>query len=203
MWLIVATFLQWRHHGNEQQWEALRIPLLLSVTIGMLWNPISKQNEVLGLTIMILMWLGASLSLIKAPSNKWISQYPIGLYAGWLTAAIGVSLGTILFNRGIVADPWASIIGILTTSLLALFLLPKISDVTTFVISIVWGLIGILVNTVNNMEKDGSWTVLILASVVTVLLVVLGILHTKKQKFDSEEIIFLLHSSSSIPQDGT
>ena len=91
------------------------------------------------------MLLGAVLALRAAPATDraWLAM-PLGLYAGWLTAASTVALATVAMGWGL-GDPLVlSWVGLALALCLALWLTQHLG-VVTYPIAVAWALIGIVV----------------------------------------------------------
>lgn len=97
LWLIaMAGFGLWKRAGDAG-WDATRLPMLGSLAIGAIWLPVAMASPVWA-TVLIWAMLAFSLAaLLRTPDrDPWLLRAPIGLYAGWLTAASCVSLGTLV-----------------------------------------------------------------------------------------------------------
>ncbi len=164
LWLLAATFLQWRRYSNAENWDALRAPLFISLLAGLFWGPSSTMSPFLSFALILIMWGGAVMALFRAPDDDhWVGREPIGLYAGWLTAASGVSLGSILLSGGYVTDPAASLIGFGLIGLLAFVVLSRETRSFSYLVALIWALIGIIVR---NTSEGGSTLILGLAAIL-------------------------------------
>jgi hypothetical protein len=93
------------------------------------------------------MALSAVASLIAAPTrDRWLFQAPVAIYAGWLTAASCVSIGSTMAGFGFVTDAfgWA-FIGISLGLALSLFAFRLRPSAPEYLLTVVWALIGIVV----------------------------------------------------------
>lgn len=101
-WLIaMAGFGAWRRRG-DLVWDATRLPLIASLAVGTVWLPVAKASPVWATVLIFAMLIPALLALLRTPQeDPWLLRAPIGLYAGWLSAASCVSLGLLLAGFGI------------------------------------------------------------------------------------------------------
>jgi hypothetical protein len=102
LWLLAsAGFGLWRRR-EDTRWDRTRLPLALSLAVGAIWLAVALRSPIWA-TILIWVMLGGALwALLRTPvRDLWLLRAPIGLYAGWLTAASAVSLGLIAPGWGV------------------------------------------------------------------------------------------------------
>ncbi|MGR3493251.1 MAG: hypothetical protein ACU0DW_14425, partial [Shimia sp.] len=78
--------------------------------------------------------------------DRWLLRAPLGLYAGWLSAASVVSTATLLAGYGILFDQvvWA-LIGIPVAVVLALLVQARAPRAFTYSLAVTWALVGVVV----------------------------------------------------------
>ena len=106
-----AAFGLWRR-AEDQGWDRARGPLLLSLALGVPWLAVAERSAAWATAMIFPMAAAAVASFLLAPSrDRWALRAPVGLYAGWLTAASFVALGSTMAGHGILAGPlgWAFI----------------------------------------------------------------------------------------------
>ncbi len=147
LWLIASAFYGVFRRLTSPDWSAARIPLVISLGIGMFWLSVAARSPV-GATIMIWsMWGTALLSLARAPAtDRWWFLAPVGLYTGWLTAASSVSIGLLGGGYGLMfsEEAWAFVVAAIATSL-GLGVLTRIRNAPEFAFGIAWALIAVAV----------------------------------------------------------
>lgn len=146
-WLFVSAIFGLWKRSEASDWNHARWPLSISLAIGVPWLAIANQSAIWATVTIILMAVGAITALISAPSrDRWLFQAPVGIYAGWLTAASCVSIGTTMAGYGIFADAmvWAFVgIGIGLFSSIAVFTFGRRAP--EYLLTVVWALVGIVV----------------------------------------------------------
>ncbi len=77
-------------------------PLIVSLAIGAIWLAVAVRDPVWASVLIALMLGGALAALFRAPArpDRWLLLAPLAIYAGWLTAATGVSIGILLTGFG-------------------------------------------------------------------------------------------------------
>ena len=97
LWLIVmAGYGVWRR-SDDAGWDATRWPLIASLGVGAIWLPVATASPIWATVLIWGMLVAALWALLRTPGRDvWLLRAPVGLYAGWLTAASCVSLGTVL-----------------------------------------------------------------------------------------------------------
>ncbi|MEM8822994.1 MAG: hypothetical protein AAGF30_05225 [Pseudomonadota bacterium] len=102
LWLTAsAVFGIWKRR-EDPAWDATRLSLLVSLAVGAIWLSVAVNSAIWATILIWVMLAGALGALLRSPSQDlWLLRAPIGLYAGWLTAASAVSLGLIAPGWGI------------------------------------------------------------------------------------------------------
>jgi hypothetical protein len=95
---------------RDPHWDATRAPMIVSLAIGAGWIPVAKASPPWATVLIFAMLAAALLALWWGRGiGRWTLTGPLGLYAGWLTAASFVSLGVTAagFGLGPGATGWA------------------------------------------------------------------------------------------------
>jgi len=146
-WLILsAVFGVWKRPQDEG-WNNARAPLLVSLAIGVPWLAIANASAIWATITIALMAIFAILALLRAPQqDRWRLQAPVAIYAGWLTAATFVSVGSTMAGYAIITDSqgWAYI-GITLALIVALTVQWMRPSAPEYGLTVVWALIGIIV----------------------------------------------------------
>lgn len=88
---------------DDEGWDRTRWPLILSLGIGTFWLMVAETSPIWATILIWAMLISALASLYRgsAALPGWIGSVPLGLYAGWLSAASWVSLGLLGAGYGI------------------------------------------------------------------------------------------------------
>ena len=145
-WLILSTVFGLWKRADAGDWHAARLPLAISLAMGVPWLAIANASAIWATITIIIMALGAITALIRAPYvDRWWFQAPVGIYAGWLTAASWVSIGTTAAGYGLITGSFgwafAGILGALSSAL-AIY---KMRAAPEYLLTIIWALVGIVV----------------------------------------------------------
>ena len=147
---------------------ALTAPLALGV--GWLW--VAQQSPVVATLMIWLMWFGAVVAWLRAPArDAWWALVPIGLYAGWLTAASSVSIGLLLGGFGVGTGILAAVIALILALMLSIGLMLSRPGALGLPVAVIWALVAIAVSNL----PDGPAVVLALAAGGVLILAVLAI----------------------------
>lgn len=172
-WLIVSAVFGIIKRSDDPAWNAARPWLTASLIIGTPWLYVATQNAIAATVMIIAMAVTAIVALIKAPQHdRWWFQAPVGIYAGWLTAASCVSLGSTAAGYGIAFDSlgWAYT-GIAIGLIVGLTVFSRRHGAPEYLLTIIWALVGIIVAngmavvTVTGLAVAGI--VVLLAAIVT------------------------------------
>ncbi|WP_299814056.1 TspO/MBR family protein [uncultured Jannaschia sp.] len=173
LWLVaMAGYGLWRR-PEDADWDATRWPLVASLGIGAVWLPVAMISP-LWATILIWAMLGTALvALLRAPwRDRWLLGTPVGLYAGWLSAAACVSLGVLLTGFAVPpfdATGWA--IALLGLALCIGVAILRARPWATFGVAIVWALLAVTMR--NGFDLVGLFA-MAAAVVIAALTVVPG-----------------------------
>ena len=153
LWLIISAGYGVVQRSENPVWVATRKPLLVSLTIGIAWLPVAEQSPVMATILIWIMLITALMALIRSNAqDRWLLQAPLGLYAGWLTAASSVSIGLTGAGYGILFDEriWA-MIAIAIALAIAAYVLLKRLHTATYAFALIWALAAIILQ---NMPEE-------------------------------------------------
>jgi hypothetical protein len=145
-WLVVsAVFGLWQRRDSSG-WDAARPYLTGCLAIGTFWLAIANASAIWATVTIFIMAILAIAAATKAPGqDRWLFQAPVGILAGWLTAASFVSLGSTAAGYGLIADStgwaWIAIICALAVGVLVQVNTPAAPE---YGITIIWALSGII-----------------------------------------------------------
>ena len=146
LWLMIsAVFGVWKRPENPT-WQKPRLLLCVSLAAGTPWLYIATQSAVWATVLIFVMAIFAILAMITAPkSDRWMFLAPVAIYAGWLTAASFVSLGSTMAGYGIAFGSlgwaYAGISGALIVAA-CVFWQRKAPE---YLLTVVWALVGIII----------------------------------------------------------
>lgn len=110
LWLLVSSYFGLFRRAEDPDWDAPRWPLFVSLAIGTSWLSVAQTSPIWATVLIWIMLGGAVLAFLRTPGRDrvWLAA-PLGLYAGWLTAASAVSLALTGAGYGIGPDQiaWA------------------------------------------------------------------------------------------------
>lgn len=178
LWLIAgAGYGLWRR-ADDAGWRPVRGPLSASLLIGAAWIPVANASVPWATVMIWAMLVTALAALVRAPirDTAWLSG-PVGLYAGWLTAASSVAFGLVLAGYGWTTQVTAAALALLLALVIAGAVLLRLRPATpSYAVGVVWALIGVIVQNAGG----GSGAILGLAAGGAVLVAVLGLSGLKR-----------------------
>lgn len=147
LWLIVmAGFGLWKR-AEDAAWDATRLPLIVSLGVGTAWLAVAVASPIWATVLIWVMLVSALAALVQTPpKDLWLLRAPLGLYAGWLTAASSVSLGITLPGFGI--GPFGPVgwaIAALAVALAITSAILRARASLLYGVAVVWALIGVFV----------------------------------------------------------
>jgi len=145
LWLLGLAGYGLIRRDTAPDWDAGRWGLFVSLAIGASWIAVALSAPVMATVLIWVMLAGAIWALLRAPARDlWWNALPLGLYAGWLTAASCVALGTVAMGYGLgspVAVSWVLLLVALGLSV-ALSLRLRLPS---YPIAVAWALVGVVV----------------------------------------------------------
>ncbi|MEJ6397987.1 tryptophan-rich sensory protein [Yoonia sp. 208BN28-4] len=178
-WLVVSAAYGLWQRREDAAWDRARLSLIASLAIGTPWLYVATQSAILATIMIIAMAVTAIAAMIMAPQkDRWLFQAPVAIYAGWLTAASCVSIGSTMAGYGIAFESlgWAYA-GISIALVVSLGVYAMRRSAPEYLLTVVWALVGIIV--ANGMVV---WTVSALAAVGIVMLLAATILMGRAPK---------------------
>ncbi|MBM9594917.1 tryptophan-rich sensory protein [Roseitranquillus sediminis] len=144
-WLIVHAAVGAITRAGAEDWQPTRWPLLVALGVGAIWIPVAQRSPVLATLLILVMLGGAVTALLKAPMrDELLAEAPLGLFAGWLTAATAVSLGLLAAGYGVLGATWAAVAALVLAAVAAAFVLSARPSVAC-ALAVAWAFLGIVV----------------------------------------------------------
>lgn len=168
VWLIVGLGFGALRRADDAAWHAMRLPLCLSLAIGTMWLAVAVRSPIWASILIWAMLLSALVALYRSPrQDVWWAAMPVGLYAGWLSAASSVSLGLVTAGYGWLDGPTAALVFVFFALVFASSIQSTLRRAPSYGIAVIWALVGIVVHNLN-----GDQTVAALAGGGAIALVV-------------------------------
>lgn len=152
LWLLASALYGLLRRAEDDNWDAGRWWVIASLALGTPWISVANVSPVLA-TILIIGMLATSIrALFLTPTHdRWMLRLPLALYAGWLTAASGVSLSILAIGYG-ASGAWP-ILALILAVLVGVAVQLTLARAPTYGAAIAWGLLGVVVKT---MSSGGS-----------------------------------------------
>ncbi|WP_318339406.1 hypothetical protein [Defluviimonas sp. D31] len=162
LWLICGAIWGLVKAPSDRDWQRMRIPLLISLGIGVFWIAAANASPVLATAMIFMMLFAAIFAMLRAGSDDPIWQVrPVALYAGWLTAAAGVGTGVVLSGYGVLSAQMAALVMLVAVLVAALVVQALRPEEWAYPLAVIWALAGIIAA---NLEA-ANWPVIALAKV--------------------------------------
>ena len=147
LWLIASAAFGLLRRADDPDWDATRLPLAASLAAGVPWIAVAVASPIWATVLIWIMWAAAVWALFRTPQKDlWLLRAPVGLYAGWLTAASCVSLGLLAGGYGLPPfgpGGWA-MVAIAVALVLAVAVLRRRASLL-FGAALVWALVAVVV----------------------------------------------------------
>lgn len=145
LWLIVGSAWGLWKAPSDPDWQRMRAPLLISLLVGTFWIAAANTSPIVATGMIVVMAVAAVMAFLRAgQDNPMMQRGPVGLYAGWLTAATGVAVAVLLSGYGILSANLAALLLILTVLVVALWVQSRRPLMPSYPLAVGWALTGIV-----------------------------------------------------------
>ena len=166
LWLLVSAVYGLLFRAEDSSWDAGRWWLIASLVLGTPWISVATSSPVWATVLIFAMLATALRALWLTPmKDRWLLRLPLGLYAGWLTAASGVALSILAVGYG--AAAFWSVAALLFALLLGVAVQLRLTGAASYGVAIAWGLFGVTVKNFASGESFISLLALISAALIT------------------------------------
>jgi small-conductance mechanosensitive channel len=124
--------------------------LILSCGIGAAWLPVAGDKPIVATLMIWAMLLTALAALFRSPQQDslWAS-WPVGFYAGWLTAASCVSFGLCLVGYDVLKPDLAAMLVMGMAICISAAVQLSLARAPPYGLSVLWAFIGIAAANMN------------------------------------------------------
>ncbi|MDO5529453.1 MAG: hypothetical protein Q4F71_08620 [Paracoccus sp. (in: a-proteobacteria)] len=166
-WLILSAGLGLLRRVDAPGWQAMRPALIASLAVGVPWIAAANAAPVLALAMILVMAGTAIAALLRAGrEDHWWLEAPLGLYAGWLTAASGVAAAVVLSGYGLLGPQVAAMLLLTLVLAAALAVQAARPGSLSYPFAVIWALSGVVAAN----ASAAHWPVAALAGAGAVLL---------------------------------
>ena len=146
VWLIVGMGWGLWKRREDYLWHDMRLPLALSLFVGCFWLAVAVASPVWAAVLIWVMLITALYALFRSPRvDRGFAALPVGLYAGWLSAASCVSLGLLAAGYGWMSGPTAGLVFVGLAIVIAAGVQSSLMRAPTYGIGVIWALVAVVV----------------------------------------------------------
>jgi hypothetical protein len=144
--LLLSALYGVLRRRTDDAWNAARTPLIASLALGTPWLAIANRSAIGATVLLFAMAWCAIAALRRTPdADRWWLRAPVAVYAGWLTAASFVSLGSTAAGYGVLTNGigWA-LLGISLALLVSVLVQRRVPRAPWYGGTVIWALVGIM-----------------------------------------------------------
>jgi hypothetical protein len=147
LWLLASAAFGLRARADHPAWRATHPALMAAMALGTLWLFLAASNPLLASAAILLMAACAIIAFLRADAaqDRWILAAPLGIFAGWVSAASLVSFGIMLGGYGLVSHPTAALIMVAVLIAAALYVQSLRPMMPIYGATVVWAVIAVAV----------------------------------------------------------
>ncbi|MDU8927022.1 hypothetical protein RXV86_06470 [Alisedimentitalea sp. MJ-SS2] len=145
IWLILGAIWGLLNAPQDEHWQRMRPPLLISLCLGMFWIAAANAAPILATVMIFAIAATAVLAMLRAGTDTPVWQVrPVALYAGWLTAATGVGAGVVLGGYGVLSGQAAALVMLVAVLVVALIVQSLRPAEWAYPLAVIWALCGVI-----------------------------------------------------------
>lgn len=146
LWLVVHALVGLFTRAEDAGWDPTRWPLIASLAVGASWIAVANASAVWATVLIWVMLAGALAARLRAPAaDRWLAAVPLGIYAGWLTAASWVAVGLMLGGYGVLSETWAAVAALCGAVAMAVVAQTVMGRAPEYGLTVIWALVGVIV----------------------------------------------------------
>jgi hypothetical protein len=147
LWLLAHAAFGLLKRKSDPAFLRPALPLLISGLLGSVWLAIASTAPLMATAVILVMGALAMLAYLRADpvQDRWLLAAPLAIYAGWLTAACGVSAGVILAGYGILSNTASALAMLAVVIGVALVVQARRPAMPVYGATVVWAAIGVVV----------------------------------------------------------
>ena len=146
LWLLAHAVFGLVKRRNDPAFLRPALPLLVSGLLGSVWLAIASSAPITATFVILVMGGLAMLAYLRADQtqDRWLLAAPLAIYAGWLTAACGVSVGVILAGYGVLSNTGAALVMLAVVIAVALVVQARRPGMPVYGATVVWAAVGVV-----------------------------------------------------------
>ncbi len=145
-WLLASALYGVYAQRVDGAWDRVRAPLIVSLASGTPWLAVANRSAIWATVLIVVMAASAIVALRRTPdADHWWLRAPVAIYAGWLTAATFVSLGSTAAGYGVLTNGlgWA-FLGITLALVVTVLVQRTVPRASGYGGTVIWALVGIM-----------------------------------------------------------
>ena len=145
LWLLASAAFGLRARADHPAWARARPALIGAMLLGTAWLFLAASNPLLA-TVVILAMAGCAITAFlraDAAVDRWLLCAPLGIFAGWVSAAALVSVGIILGGYGIMPHQMAALVMVALLVATAMFIQSRQPQMPVYGATVVWAIVAV------------------------------------------------------------
>ena len=147
LWLLASAVYGLLRRAKDAPWQAARPALISAMLLGTAWLFLAASQPLIATAVILFMAASAITAFLRADTaqDRWILSAPLGIFAGWVSAASLVSVGIMLGGYGILPHPTAALVMVALLVAAALFLQSRQPMMPLYGATVVWAIVAVAV----------------------------------------------------------
>lgn len=146
LWLIAMAVFGVIRRADAPHWRPARPFVMTSAVLGTTWLVLVTEAPLIAGGVILAMAAAAIAAFLVSPTapDRWILSAPLGIFAGWLTAACLVSTGILLGGYGILDPKIAALIMVVILLVVAVWVQSRRPKMPLYGLTVVWAMVAVV-----------------------------------------------------------
>lgn len=146
LWLIAMGIFGLLRRADAPDWQPARAFVMAAAGLGTSWLVLVTQSPRVAGALILAMAVAAISGFLrtKTSPDRWILSAPLGIFAGWLTAACLVSTGILLGGFGVLDHRIAALVMVVILLAVGIAVQSRRPQMPLYGLTVVWAMVAVV-----------------------------------------------------------
>lgn len=146
VWLIVMAVFGVLRRADAPQWRPARPFVMAAAVLGTMWLVLVTAFPLIAGGLILAMAVAAISAFLCSDTapDRWILSAPLGIFAGWLSAACLVSTGILLGGYGVLDHKIAALVMVVILLVIGIAVQSRRPQMPIYGLTVVWAMVAVV-----------------------------------------------------------